>query len=85
MKARIELNEARLLAMWPKSPIAEIREQLEAFLARADDERQPATERFHLARGNAEHGDAGSPVHTGLCDDLSVCLDHLFAQYVIVP
>lgn len=75
LEARIQLDEHRLHALWPKLDLELIRSRLEAFprICAADPAAGPISqlsqrERFHWLVSPRSTIIQVSPVHTGLCD-----------------
>lgn len=89
LAARIGLDEARLRALAPDVDAATIRAHLEAVerIAAGDASAGPMArlgigERFHWLVAPSSTVIQPSEVHTGVCDDPAVELDHLFEQLV---
>lgn len=87
--ARVRLDEARLAALAPEVDPATIRTHLAAIerIAAGDPAAGPIAgmdigERFHWLVAPASTVIQPSDVHTGVCDDPAVELDHLFARLV---
>ena len=87
--ARIALDEARLAAFAPDLDPATIRPHLEAIerIARGDPGAGPIAamklaERFHWLVAPSSTIIQASAVHTGLCKDPALELDHLVATLV---
>jgi hypothetical protein len=87
--ARIALDAARLAAFAPGLDPATIRPHLEAIerIAAGDREAGPiarlgVAERFHWLVAPSSTIIQPSEVHTGLCDDPAIELDHLVATLV---
>ncbi len=92
LAARIELDEERLSRLAPGPPLDTIREHLAALqqvaAGRADAgpiAQLPASERFHWLVAPSSTVIQTSSVHTGLCDDPAVVLDHLMNRLVRSP
>jgi hypothetical protein len=90
--ARIALDEARLLAFFPSADVDDIRAQLLAIAKIAAGNRESGpiatlsqAERFHWLVSPRSTIVQPSPVHSGLCDDPSAALEHLFATMVLLP
>ena len=89
--ARIELDDARLRALWPDLDLDLVRTHLEAF-ARISEGRPDSgpiarlskRERFHWLVAPRSTVIQVSPVHSGLCEDPAPKLDQLFEQLVHV-
>jgi hypothetical protein len=87
--ARVGLDESRLRALAPGVDPATIEEHLAAIerIAAGDTAGGPIAqlgqgERFHWLVAPSSTVIQPSEVHTGLCDDPAVELDHLFEQLV---
>ena len=92
LKARIELNEPRLRALWPDTDLVLVRQHLEAIprICNGDPDGGPIArltlrERFHWLVAPRSTIIQVSPVHAGLCDDPERALEELFRQMVMVP
>jgi hypothetical protein len=90
--ARIALDEARLAALAPDLDPRSVRPHLEAIerVAAGDPAAGPIAglglaERFHWLVAPASTIIQPSAVHTGLCDDPALELDHLLAALVDPP
>jgi hypothetical protein len=91
LEARIELDEARLLALDPAVDLAAVREHLATIpriCAGGDDAgpigRLSPRERFHWLTAARSTVIQASPVHTGQADEPSAALERLMAQMVRV-
>jgi hypothetical protein len=91
LAARIALDAARLVALWPAVDVAEVEAALALFpLIAAGDPRGgpiaalPRGERFHWLVAPRSAVIQTSPVHTGLCDDPGAALDQLIERLVAV-
>lgn len=89
LAARVGLDEARLRALAPDVDAATIRAHLAAVerIAEGDASAGPMArlgigERFHWLVAPSSTVIQPSEVHTGVCDDPAVELDHLFEQLV---
>lgn len=89
LAARVGLDEARLRALAPDVDAATIRAHLAAVerIAAGDASAGPMArlgigERFHWLVAPSSTVIQPSEVHTGVCDDPAVELDHLFEQLV---
>jgi len=89
LQARVEVNEPRLLALWPEIDLELVRQHLEAIpkiCAGSPDAgpiaRLSLRERFHWLVAPRSTMIQVSPVHTGLCDPPERALDELFSQMV---
>jgi len=92
LAARVEVNEARLRALWPGTDAELVRQHLEAIpriCAGGPDggpiARMSLRERFHWLVAPRSTIIQVSPVHTGLCDSPERALDELFRRMVLVP
>lgn len=89
LAARVHLDEAKLRAIAPEADPATIVPHLEAIerIAAGDPTAGPMAqlvqgERFHWLVAPSSTVIQASEVHTGLCDDPAVELDHLFERLV---
>jgi hypothetical protein len=89
LAARIELDEARLLALQPRADVVEIRRQLDLIpIIAAGGEPAgelgalPQAERFRWLASPRNTVVQPSPVHPGLCDDPHSALDEIFSRLV---
>lgn len=89
LKARIELDEARLLALAPTTDLPPIRAALAAIpgicaggAAAGALASLSARERFDWLVAPRSSAIQTSPVHTGRCDDLDLALDKLLQRMV---
>jgi hypothetical protein len=92
LKARIELDEARVLALAPDLDLTSIRRALAALpaiCAGGPDAgafaRLGARQRFDWLVAPRSASIQTSPVHSGLCSDLDAALEHLMARMVRAP
>ena len=92
LKARVEVNEPRLRALWPEVDLDLVRQHLEAIpkICAGVPEagpigRLPLRERFHWLVAPRSTMIQVSPVHAGLCDDPERALKELFCQAVRLP
>ncbi|HEV8633895.1 MAG TPA: DUF3037 domain-containing protein [Chloroflexota bacterium] len=90
--ARIELDEARVRALWPAADLDEIRAHLEAIPrvcaggpGAGPIGRLPLHERFHWLVAPRSTVIQTSPVHSGLCLDPAATLEHLMDRTVRSP
>jgi hypothetical protein len=90
--ARIALDEARLLALFPFAHAEGIQVELHATAKIADGDAEAGpiaalsqAERFHWLVSPRSTIVQPSPVHSGLCDDPAAALEHLFATMVLLP
>jgi hypothetical protein len=89
LDARIELDEAALLALDPGADLVSLRAALQAIprlCAGGADAgamgRLSVRERFHWLVAPRSSSVQTSPVHTGLCSDPAAALDQLVARVV---
>lgn len=89
LKARVELDEVRLRALWPELDFAFVRQHLDAFpkICGGDADAGPIgrlslRERFHWLVAPRSTVIQVSPVHSGLCEHPEMALDGLFRQLV---
>jgi hypothetical protein len=89
LAARVELDEARLAALAPDCPAAEVRPILETIAAVAAGDpaggplaRLEPSERFGWITAPSSTIVQPSPVHTGLTTDPAADLERLFVQLV---
>jgi hypothetical protein len=90
--ARVELDEARLLALAPEADVALLREHLRVLprvCAGGADAgpigQLPQKERWHWLVAPRSTILQTSPVHSGLCEDPSGALEHLMDSMVRRP
>ncbi len=90
--ARVELDPARLAALAPSVPAAEVREHLAALVRVAEGAEGagpiaalPASERFGWLAAPSSTIVQASEVHTGLTSDPEATLDALFMRLVSAP
>lgn len=89
LAAKVELDEARLLALDPTVDLATLRDALAAYprIAAGDPEAGPLAElspaeRFHWLTAPRSTIIQPSPVHSGQSDDLDAALEELMEQMV---
>lgn len=92
LRARIELDEARLLALDPSADVASLRAALEAIPRICEGGASagalgllPLRERFHWLVAPRSASIQTSQVHTGRCDDLDAAIEHLLGRMVRPP
>jgi hypothetical protein len=92
LEARVELDTARLMAFAPWLDLAEVREHLDAIplICTGGPEAGPIgslsqSERFHWLVAPRSTIIQTSPVHSGLCTDPALALEHLMATMVRLP
>ncbi len=90
LDARVHLDPARLLALWPDADMELIRDHLNAVprICAGDPTagpiaRLPQRERFHWLISPRSTIIQPSPVHTGVCDDPDGLLDRLAQQFLL--
>ncbi len=91
LEARIELDEARLLALDPGIDLESLRRHLDAIpaICRADPGSGPIgllplRARFHWLTAKRSSIIQTSPVHTGKCADMAATMEHLMQRMVRV-
>lgn len=89
LEARVEVNEARLLALAPEADIDLVRRHADAMpriCSGVEDAgpiaRLSQSERFHWLAAPRSTIIQVSPVHSGLCDDPAAQLNELFLRLV---
>ena len=92
LQARVEIDEARLRALWPGTDVDLIRQHLEAIprICSGSPDAGPIArlsqrERFHWLVSPRSTMIQVSPVHSGLCEQPERTLDELFRRMVQVP
>ncbi|MFL5037237.1 MAG: DUF3037 domain-containing protein [Microvirga sp.] len=92
LKARIELDEARLLALDPAADIPGVRAALDAFVRICEGGAQagpigelPLRARFDWLVAPRSTVIQTSPVHSGRCSDLEAAMEHLLERMVRRP
>jgi len=87
LDARIHLDEARLLALWPEVDVDVVKHHLAAFprICAGDPAAGPIAklaqrERFHWLSSPRSTIIQPSPVHTGICEHMDGVIDRLAAQ-----
>ncbi|HVR96541.1 MAG TPA: DUF3037 domain-containing protein [Thermoanaerobaculia bacterium] len=92
LAARVEIDEPRLLALWPAIDLETVRSHLEAApkICAGLSEAGPIAslsqrERFHWLVAPRSTVIQVSPVHTGLCADPVATLDEIFERMVRLP
>jgi hypothetical protein len=90
LKARVEVNEARLKALWPEVDVDLVRHHLEAIpkICAGLPEAGPIArlslrERFHWLVAPRSTIIQVSPVHTGLCAAPELAVDDIFQRMVV--
>jgi hypothetical protein len=89
LEARVQVDEQRLLALWPAIDLEVVRLHLEAFPRVCQGEaaagpiaRLSQRERFHWLVSPRSTIIQVSPVHSGLCEKPEEALGQLFRQFV---
>ena len=89
LAARVEVDEARLRALWPELDVDLVRQHLEAIprICAGDPDAGPIArlsirERFHWLVSPRSTIIQVSPVHSGLCEEPERALDDLFRRMV---
>jgi hypothetical protein len=89
LKARVDLDEARLHALFPELDVAAVQRHLDGMVRVADGDpeggavaRLDQSERFGWLTSASSTIVQPSPIHTGLCDDPEAVLDRLFRRLV---
>lgn len=89
LAARVELDEARLLALWPALDLGAVRDHTDAIVRIAAGEPEAGaiaalsqSERFHWLTSPRSTILQTSAVHTGICTATYGLLDRLFHQLV---
>ncbi|MEO8659825.1 MAG: DUF3037 domain-containing protein [Bryobacteraceae bacterium] len=89
LDARVEVNEARLQALWPDLDLDAIARHLSAIPAVCQGQgpigQLSRRERFHWLVSPRSTVIQISPVHAGLCETPEAALDALFHQLVTLP
>lgn len=87
--ARVHVDKARLLALWPEIDVDLVRQRLRAFPRICSGEctggpiaRLPRRQRFHWLVAPRSTIIQLSPVHSGLCESPEAILDELFSTLV---
>ena len=85
--ARIELNQERLTALAPNFDVAKTQEHLDLIVRICEGGDDPIgqlsqAERFHWLTTPRSTTIQISPVHSGLCNDPALALDHLLETMV---
>jgi hypothetical protein len=90
LDARVHLDSARLIALWPGADINLIRDHLSAIprICAGDPTAGPIArlsqrERFHWLISPRSTIIQPSPVHTGVCDETDQLLDRLAQQFLL--
>lgn len=90
LAARVEVDEARLRALWPEVDVELVRQHLEAIprIAAGSPDAGPIAklslrERFHWLVAPRSTIIQVSPVHSGVCESPERALDDLFRRAVL--
>jgi hypothetical protein len=90
LAARIRLDIARLMALWPDADPALVQQHLDAVerICAGDESAGPIArlsqrERFHWLTSPRSTIVQPSPVHTGICDATDGVLDRLEKQFLV--
>jgi hypothetical protein len=90
LRARVQVDEARIGALWPELDLSLLRDNLEAIpkICSGAPEAGPIArlslrERFHWLVAPRSTVIQISPVHSGLCESPQSALDELFARLVL--
>jgi hypothetical protein len=91
LEAKVEIDEARLKALWPEADIPLIRQHLEPFprVCAGDPDagpiaQKPLRDRFHWVVAPRSTMIQISPVHTGLTDSPESALEDLFTKMCLI-
>ena len=91
LDARVHLDTARLIALWPEADIDLIRDHLSAIprICAGDPAAGPIArlsqrERFHWVISPRSTIIQPSPAHTGVCDETDQILDRLAKQFLLL-
>lgn len=91
LDARVHLDAARLIALWPEADIDLIRDHLSAIprICAGDPAAGPIArlsqrERFHWVISPRSTIIQPSPAHTGVCDETDQILDRLAKQFLLL-
>ena len=92
LRARVEVDEDRLRALWPGTDVELVRQHLEAIprICAGSPDGGPIAglslrERFRWLVAPRSTILQVSPVHAGLCNHPEHALDELFRQMVLIP
>ncbi|MEW5854347.1 MAG: DUF3037 domain-containing protein [Myxococcota bacterium] len=92
LRARVELDEARLKALAPDISVDTVRAHLDAFCkvchgdaSAGEVARMPISQRFHWLVAPRSTIIQTSPTHAGLCQDAEQMLEHLMDTLVRTP
>lgn len=89
LEARVELDDARLAALWPDVDVNEVREHLSVFPRIAAGDRKagpiaqlPRSQRFHWLVAPRSTVLQISPVHAGMCATADGMVERLLSRFV---
>lgn len=89
LEARVELDDARLSALWPDVDAHEVREHLSVFPRIAAGDRKagpiaqlPRGQRFHWLVAPRSTVLQISPVHSGMCESADGMVERLLNRFV---
>lgn len=90
LKARVHVDEARLLALWPGLDVETVKQHVQAVVRICEGDetagaiaRLSQRERFHWLISPRSTMIQTSPVHTGICAEGEDVVGRLFAQMVL--
>jgi hypothetical protein len=89
LQARVNVDEQRLLSLWPQLDIAAVRQHTKAVVRICEGDAEGGviaklsqSERFHWLTAPRSTMMQTSPVHTGICDETDALLERLYTQLV---
>jgi hypothetical protein len=89
LQARVYVDEARLLALWPTLDVETVRQHVNAVVRICEGDATAGAiaslsqrERFHWLISPRSTMIQTSPVHTGICREFDGVVDRLFEQLV---
>ncbi|MEP6535608.1 MAG: DUF3037 domain-containing protein [Bryobacteraceae bacterium] len=92
LRAQVQADPARVLALWPTIDMELVRQHLEAFPKICDGDagagpiaKLSARERFHWLVAPRSTMIQISAVHSGLCESPDAVLEEMFRQMVLLP
>ena len=90
LEARVHVDEARLLALWPGLDVEMVRQHVQAVVRICEGDetagaiaRLSQRERFHWLISPRSTMIQTSAVHTGICTDVEGVVERLFKQLVL--
>ena len=85
LEARVEVDEARLRALWPEVDVELVRQHLEAIprICAGRQDAGPIAKLFHWLVAPRSTMIQVSPVHSGMCESPERALDDLFRRAVL--